>query len=47
MTYQVILDYLRHQAYLTKETKTLIVDERHSQRECFTLRAGSSLTFVI
>ena len=38
--YQVILDYLRHQAYLTKETKTLIVDERHSQRESFYFEGG-------
>ena len=38
--YHVIQDYLRHQAYLTKETKTLIIDERHGRRESFYFEGG-------
>ena len=39
--YDVVLDYLRHQAYLTKGTKTTIVDERQNkQRRAFYFEGG-------
>lgn len=38
--YHVVADYLRHQAYLTKETKTVVIDERHGRRDSFYFEGG-------
>ncbi len=38
--YQVVLDYLRHQAYLTKGVKNTIIDERTGQRYTFFFDGG-------
>lgn len=38
--YHVVADYLRHQAYLTKETKTTVIDERNGQRDSFYFEGG-------
>ena len=37
---EVILDYLRHQAYLTKGVKTLLVDEKTNLRGAFYFEGG-------
>lgn len=38
--YAVLLDYLRHQAYLTKKVKTTITDETSGQRHSFYFEGG-------
>ena len=38
--YDVILDYLRHQAYLTKGVKTMLIDERTQMRDSFYFEGG-------
>lgn len=38
--YQWVLDYLRHQAYLTKGIKAMIADERTGQRYAFYFEGG-------
>lgn len=38
--FNVILDYLRHQAYLTKGVKTVLIDERHQKRSAFYFEGG-------
>lgn len=38
--YDVILDYLRHQAYLTKGVKTMLIDERTGLRSSFYFEGG-------
>ncbi len=38
--YDWVIDYLRHQAYLTKGVRTTIVDERTSQRSSFYFEGG-------
>ena len=38
--YEVVLDYLRHQAYLTKGTKTIIVDEAQKKSNAFYFEGG-------
>jgi DNA gyrase subunit B len=38
--YQWVLDYLRHQAYLTKGIKALVTDERTGQRYAFYFEGG-------
>lgn len=40
MQYQWVVDYLRHQAYLTKGIKTVVVDERSDQRYSFYFEGG-------
>ena len=40
VVYEVILDYLRHQAYLTKGVKTILIDERNQQRSAFYFEGG-------
>lgn len=38
--YQWVLDYLRHQAYLTKGVKAMVADERTGQRYAFYFEGG-------
>lgn len=38
--YEVILDYLRHQAYLTKGVKAMLLDERSGRRSSFYFEGG-------
>lgn len=38
--YKWVLDYLRHQAYLTKGIKTLVCDERTGEEYCFYFDGG-------
>ena len=38
--YGVILDYLRHQAYLTKGLKTILIDQRSNQQSAFYFEGG-------
>ncbi len=38
--YQWVVDYLRHQAYLTKGIKTTVIDERFAQRCSFYFEGG-------
>ena len=38
--YHVVSDYLRHQAYLTKKTKTIVIDERNGRRDSFYFEGG-------
>ena len=38
--YHVVSDYLRHQAYLTKKTKTIVIDELHGRRDSFYFEGG-------
>ena len=40
IAYEVILDYLRHQAYLTKGVKTMLIDERTQIRDSFYFEGG-------
>ena len=40
VTYEVVLDYLRHQAYLTKGIKTILIDERTHKRSSFYFEGG-------
>lgn len=40
VSYEYILDYLRHQAYLTKGVKTVLIDERTNQRGAFYFEGG-------
>ena len=38
--YQWVVDYLRHQAYLTKGVRTVVFDERTDQEYCFYFEGG-------
>ncbi|HPD99224.1 MAG TPA: DNA topoisomerase (ATP-hydrolyzing) subunit B [Candidatus Saccharibacteria bacterium] len=38
--YEWVVDYLRHQAYLTKGVKTLVIDDIASQEYCFYFEGG-------
>lgn len=38
--YTWVLDYLRHQAYLTKGVKTVVIDERDNRRSAFYFEGG-------
>ena len=38
--YDVVLDYLRHQAYLTKGVKTMLIDERTQMHSSFYFEGG-------
>jgi DNA gyrase subunit B len=38
--YDWVVDYLRHQAYLTKGVKTSVIDERSNQEYCFYFEGG-------
>ena len=40
IVYEVILDYLRHQAYLTKGVKTMLIDERTQRKSSFYFEGG-------
>lgn len=40
MEYEWVVDYLRHQAYLTKGLKTFVTDERTNQRYSFYFEGG-------
>ena len=40
VSYEVILDYLRHQAYLTKSVKTMLIDERTQKKSSFYFEGG-------
>ena len=40
MVYAVILDYLRHQAYLTKKVKVMLADERTQMKSSFYFEGG-------
>ena len=40
IVYEVVLDYLRHQAYLTKGVKTMLIDERTGMRDSFYFEGG-------
>ena len=40
LDYAVVLDYLRHQAYLTKGVKTTLLDERTGLRDSFYFEGG-------
>ena len=40
ISYEVILDYLRHQAYLTKGIKTMLIDERTQRKSSFYFEGG-------
>lgn len=40
IVYEVILDYLRHQAYLTKGVKTILIDERSQIKSSFYFEGG-------
>jgi DNA gyrase subunit B len=41
--YDWVVNYLRHQAYLTKGVKASVTDERSGQSYAFTLKAASNL----
>ena len=40
IAFEVVLDYLRHQAYLTKGIKTILIDERSLRRSAFYFEGG-------
>ena len=40
IVFETILDYLRHQAYLTKGIKTILIDERSGRRSAFYFEGG-------